>query len=218
MKKKLFIITPCSRKKNLKVVFKSINFNDNIEWIIVYDTKKIKKKIFSHNKIKEFAFFDKKSKHGNSQRNFAIDYLRKKKDLNFFIYFLDDDNILHKDFQKFVNKIEYKKIYTFDQDKMCKMYLNKKFQFVKVVRGNKPLPGKIDTAQFLSDFSLIKDIKFKTLKNGDDCDGRYIQKCVSKNKKRYRYISKILCHYNYLNRKNFASKILELKNFINFSS
>ena len=216
MEKKLYIVTPCSREKNLKAVFESINFKENVEWIIVYDSKEAKKK-FSHDKIKEFHLYDKRSKHGNSQRNFAIDYLKTKKE-NFFIYFLDDDNILHKDFQKFIKKMEFKKLYTFDQDKMCKAYVDNKFKFIKIFKGNKPEPGKIDTAQFLSDFSLIKDIKFITLKDGDDCDGRYIQACILKNKKKYEYVPQIVSHYNYLNRKNLASKLLKLKNLINFSS
>ena len=216
--KKLFIITPCSRIENIKTVYKSINFNENIEWIIVYDSKEPRKKIFDNEKIKEFSYYDRESKHGNSQRNFAINYLNQKKDKNFFLYFLDDDNILHKEFQQYIQKLDYKKLYTFDQDKMCKAYVGETFKFVKIFKGNEPYPGKIDTAQFLSDFSLVNDIEFKTLADGDDCDGKYIQACISKNKNKHEYIPKILCHYNYLNRKNLISKILRLKNFINFSS
>jgi len=213
--KKLFIITPCSRVQNLKTVYQSINFKNDVEWVIVYDSKK-KIKRFNNDKIKEFSFYDKKSRHGNSQRNFAIKYLNKIKIKNFFVYFLDDDNILHKDFQSYIQKLKLNKMYTFDQDKMCKAYIDGEFKFVKTFKGDKPYPGKIDTAQFLSDFNLIKNMKFRTLSKGDDCDGRYINKCITNNIKKYHYISKILCHYNYLNRKNLTSKIIKLKNFINF--
>jgi hypothetical protein len=215
--KKLVIVTPCSRIKNIKTVFKSIDFKKNVQWIIVYDSKQSIQK-FSNNKIKEFSFFNHKSKHGNAQRNYAINYLKKLKNKNFFIYFLDDDNILHKDFQNYIENLHLNKLYTFDQDKMSKGHTNGKFHFIKIFKGDNPLPGKIDTAQFLSDFKLIKNIKFKTLINGDDCDGRYIQKCISLNINKYQYIPKVLCHYNYLNRKNIISLIMKLKNFINFRS
>ena len=117
MKKKIFIITPCSRTSNLKKIKKSINFDKITKWLIVYDLKRIKnrKRNFSNNKnILEMFCFDKNSISGNSQRNFALDYLNRKNDKNFFIYFLDDDNILHKNFDKIIDKIEKKKIYTFD--------------------------------------------------------------------------------------------------------
>ena len=43
-KKKVTIITPCYRTKNLKQIYNSIDFRYIDEWIIVYDGSKIKKK------------------------------------------------------------------------------------------------------------------------------------------------------------------------------
>ena len=134
MKKKIFIITPCSRTSNLKKIKKSINFDKITKWLIVYDLKRIKnrKRNFSNNKnILEMFCFDKNSISGNSQRNFALDYLNRKNDKNFFIYFLDDDNILHKNFDKIIDKIEKKKIYTFDQLRRAKTHLEGKFKYIK---------------------------------------------------------------------------------------
>ena len=111
MEKKLYIVTPCSREKNLKAVFKSINFKENVEWIIVYDSKEAKKK-FSHDKIKEFHLYDKRSKHGNSQRNFAIDYLKTKKRKFFHIFFRWRQHIT-QGFSKIHKKDGIKKIVYF---------------------------------------------------------------------------------------------------------
>ena len=65
-----------------------------------------------------------------------LDYLNKKKDKNFFIYFLDDDNILHKNFYKVIKNLNIdnsKLIYTtFDQFRKQKIFINNKFQYVKI--------------------------------------------------------------------------------------
>ena len=103
MKNKVYIITPSYRAKNLHIIKKSINFNKIHKWIIIYDIKhlKIKKKLFEDNKhIIELFHKDPESVSGNSQRNFALDYLDKKKNKNLFIYYLDDDNNIHKNFPK----------------------------------------------------------------------------------------------------------------------
>ena len=77
MKKNLYLITPCSRIKNLPKIKRSIDFNIIKKWIIVYDiiATKSQKKLFSKTKgINEFFLKDKLSVSGNAQRNFALDY------------------------------------------------------------------------------------------------------------------------------------------------
>ena len=44
MKKNLYLISPCTRTKNLLKVKKNINFNKIKQWIIVYNTEFVEKK------------------------------------------------------------------------------------------------------------------------------------------------------------------------------
>ncbi len=166
MKKNLYLITPCSRINNLPKIKRSIDFKKIKKWIIVYDLNAInsKKKLFTKSKsINEFFLKDKLSVSGNAQRNLALDYLNKKKDKNFFIYFLDDDNILHKNFYKIIENLNShasKVIYTFDQLRKQKIFINNKFQYVKILKGDTIKIGYIDIAMFLPNFSLINNIRW----------------------------------------------------------
>ena len=210
MKKNLYLITPCSRIQNLIKIKKSINFDKIKKWIIVYDSKVIihKKKLFEkHKSISEFFLKDKASVSGNSQRNFALNYLNKKKDKNFFIYFLDDDNILHKNFYNIIknlNKNNTKSIYTFDQLRKQKIFINNKFQYIKVLKGNIIKTGYIDIAMFLPNFSLVNNIRW--IKKKYTADGDYIVKCMKRNKTNHKYLPIVGCHYNYISN-NLITKI-----------
>ena len=209
LKKNLYLITPCTRVKNLFKLKKNIDFNIINKWIIVYNTEFVKKKkYFDENKnIIELFHKDIGSIGGNSHRNYALDYLNKKKDKNFFIYFLDDDNILHKNFYKIIEKI-YKNnvplIYTFDQLRKGKTHLNNEFKYIKILKGNVIKINSIDTAMFLPYFSLIKNIRWTKKKY--NADGEFIVKCINKNKGKHRYLPIVGSHYNFLS-KNPLSKI-----------
>ncbi len=208
MKKNLYLITPCSRIKNLYKIKKTINFEQINKWIIVYDSNNInkKRKLFSNNEnIIEFFFKDKSSVSGNSQRNFALKYLNQKKDKNFYIYFLDDDNILHKNFYKIIKNLNKRKlIYTFDQLRKQKIFINNKFQYIKILKGNTVKTGYIDIAMFLPNFSLINKIRWK--KNKYTADGDYIVNCIKGNNNKHKYIPIIGCHYNFISN-NLFNKI-----------
>ena len=100
---KLIIITPSYRVKKLPKILKSINFNYISEWIIVYDGSKIDenfKQFNNHNKIVELFFRSNNNEvQGNAQRNLGLNYIDKKyPNENMFVYFLDDDNIIHPRF------------------------------------------------------------------------------------------------------------------------
>ena len=90
------IITPCKHQENLKQLKESINFERVSEWIIVYDAES-KETIFNDPKISEYSHFNEISVYGNAQRNYGIS---KIKDENCFVYFLDDDNIVHPELFK----------------------------------------------------------------------------------------------------------------------
>ncbi len=201
MKKRLYLITPSIRINNLLKIKKTIDFDKIKKWIIVYDTNVIKKKkkFFTKNKdIIELFHKDRLSIIGNSQKNFALDYLNKKKNKNFYIYYLDDDTILHKNFYKVIENLEDDKtpfIYTFDQLRKQKTHINNEFKYIKILKGNVIRINYIDTGMFLPNFSLINKIKWSKKKY--NADGEYIVKCIKKNKDKHRYLPIVACHYNF---------------------
>lgn len=221
-KKNIYIITPCSRIENLSKIRESIDFKLIKKWIIVYDGNRVKKKKknFSKNKnIVEFFIKDTLSVSGNSQRNFGINYLDKFKKKNFYVYFLDDDNIIHKNFYKIINRIDLNKkfIYTFDQLRNQKVHLNNKFKFVKILKGNNIKKGYIDIAMFLANFSLINHIRWS--KKIYVADGKYIEDCLKNKKCFHLYLPITASYYNFI-QNNFFEKfkiqnlIYRFKNFI----
>jgi predicted O-methyltransferase YrrM len=182
--KKITIITPSIRVENLIKIRKELNFDYIDEWIIVYDGSKIYEnpKLFlddEHNsKISEYLFKGDGIS-GNSQRNFALEHIKND---NTYLYYLDDDNIVHKDLYKVLKFIGDKKICTFNQK-------DKRNGDIIVIRH-------IDTAMFLIDFDLCKSIRW--ILDKYDADGYYINECYSKNKYHWIYINNELSYYNFL--------------------
>ncbi len=190
---KITIITPSYRPENIIKLKDSIDFNYVHEWIIVYDKTKIEEGFKQFNiknkdsecdkdndelKISEYVYSDG-GICGNSQRNYALQNIKNE---NTFLYFLDDDNIMHPHFFKLINFLQKGKIYTFNN---CN---NLKGNLIKV--------GKIDTAMFLIDNNLCKNIFWKL--EYYDADGRYIEECYNKNKNAHIYVDNDLSYYNKL--------------------
>ena len=185
------VVTPCIRPSNLLKIKDSLNFDFVCEWIIVYDSSKVQVKLEDGTMLKQFEGIDKISEYyyelpggcsGNVQRNYALSLIKNKES---FIYYLDDDNIIHPDLYKLT--LLPNKIYTFNQ-----LYKNDK----KRLTGNNITIGRIDSAMFLVWYPLVKDIKWEIDKY--DADGYYILECYSKNKDKLIYINKYISYYNYL--------------------
>ena len=179
--KRMTIITPSIRPENLIEVRKSINFKYVDEWIIVYDQSKIEKNPYlfdndiNGNKIKEYIFTDEGCS-GNPQRNYALDNISNK---NTYLYFLDDDNIIHSDLYKLLDIMDNNKLYTFDQENR--------------INGNIIDVKKIDSAMFLIDYNICKNIRWN--KHLYDADGYYIKDCYLKNQYKWCYINNTLSKY-----------------------
>ena len=179
------IITPSYRIENLTKIKDSINFDYIDEWIIIYDGTKIDKKsnIFindNNDKIKEYTYNNgDKGFAGAMQRNYAFTKITNP---NTFIYYLDDDNIIHPNLYKLFNIIENNKMYTFNQkDRM---------------NGNIIAPCFIDTAMILIDYNICKNVEWKAINLND---GYYIQECFLNNIENFIYVDNDLCYYNKLN-------------------
>ena len=99
----LTIITPSIRPENLPKILKSMNFDYVTKWVIVYDMEDnaIEKQFEEHPNVDEY--FYKGQMPSNSQRNFGVQLVQDG-----YVYFLDDDNLMHSDFWDFYKTITVK--------------------------------------------------------------------------------------------------------------
>ncbi len=189
---KLTIITPSCRPNNLPRIYNNINFDYIDEWIIVYDESKIKENPYqfkNNEKVKEYLHTSEGIS-GNPQRNYGLSKINNP---NTFLYYLDDDNMIHPNLYRLLNIIDKNKMYTFNQ-------INR----LKGDRYNTPendqLKGdvfewkKIDTAMLLIDYNLCKENKWVLDKYW--ADFVYINECYQKNKDNLIYVDNDLCYYN----------------------
>jgi hypothetical protein len=99
----LNIITPCSRPENLHIIAKSINIpRENYRWIVVFDAEELPSSDLIPENCEPYAHKDPASFSGNGQRNFGIDKIEKG-----FVYFNDDDTILHKDLYESIKNVKF---------------------------------------------------------------------------------------------------------------
>lgn len=175
---KITIITPSCRPEKLQRVKESIPFSYVHEWIIVYDGEKVSgnpEQFKGNDKIKEYIC--KGGISGNPQRNYALDRVSNE---HTYLYFLNDDNLLHPDLYKLLNIVDDSCIYTFNS-------LN--YHSGKEVEVN-----KIDSAMFLVARSLCKDIRWDNDKY--NADGHYIVECVKRNTDKLVFVDNVLSYYN----------------------
>jgi hypothetical protein len=179
----LSIITPCCRPHNLSKLYESIDFGKIDMWIIVYDTSKNRnyEKIYKgHPKIMELECNNGIS--GNPQRNLGMSLVDDG-----FIYFLDDDNIIHPEFWSILDSLNEEFFYTFDQLRDNKS---------EILPGNKVQLYSIDTAMFIVHKKHMKGIYWKN--DRYDADGIFITDILNANRSSHLYINKIASYYNYL--------------------
>jgi hypothetical protein len=188
--KKLTIITPCIRPDNLIKIKESINFDYVNQWLIIYDGTKIKgfpDCLETNEKIKEYIYIGGGIS-GNPQRNFALDLIETT---DTYLYFLDDDNIVHPDLYDLLDSIELGKIYTFNQNRPVNVY-----PYKEVLSGDNVEIFNIDTAMVLIDFNICNDIRWKIDKY--NADGHYIKECYERNKDSWIFVNKTMAFYNKL--------------------
>jgi hypothetical protein len=179
--KKLQIITPCSRPENLEKIKANIEsiVKVSYDWYITFDYKTEPIYIESEN-IKLFKNYDNNSNFGNMERNWGL----KFKDGYEFVYFLDDDNLLHEDFMQLFEYIDSTSdIYVFNQKDRMQSGTDKGCT-----------EGRTDSACFLIRTNIIGDLKWHPFDYG--ADGRFIGMLQDKNV--VKFIPKIFCQYNAL--------------------
>jgi len=180
----LSIITPCYRQELIPFIYDCIMFDKIHKWIIVYDTSNNRtyEKIYKeHPKILEVECSDPGT-WGNAQRNYGMSLVEDG-----FIYFLDDDNIIHPNFWNIIEILHNDYFFTFDQ---MRDYHNKIFY------GNRIEVKFIDTAMFIIHKQHIQDIKWRTDEYG--ADGFFICDILNRNPNSHIYINIIGCYYNFI--------------------
>lgn len=104
------IITPCSRPQNLHKIAESINIPWRMfRWIVVMDSNTTVNPELIPPRAEVYYHKDKNSKSGNAQRNYAIDLVLRSQPapaFDNFVYFLDDDTLLHPQFYNAVNGLK----------------------------------------------------------------------------------------------------------------
>jgi len=149
----------------------------------VYDTSKDRtySRLYGgHPKIIEVGCDDVGSA-GHPQRNYGMDMVDDG-----FIYFLDDDNIIHPNFWSIVDQLNSKYFYTFDQQRTA----------TTILHGNDVRLCRIDTAMFIVHKKHVKHIKWIT--DRYDADGFFISHIHSYNYGAHIYVNKIGCYYNFI--------------------
>jgi len=180
---KITIITPCSRPQNLKDIFASMNFDYVEKWIIVYDTtndRAYTKQFPGHDCVMEEECYED-GVTGNAQRNYGLSLVKEG-----FVYFLDDDNIVHPDLWNILPTLSEEYFYTWDQDRYEERF-----------EGHAVELGKIDTAMFLVPKKICKNLKWLTFDRWF-ADGFFIKAIYDHNPTKHIYIPKCLCYYNKL--------------------
>lgn len=162
------IITPCSRPENLSEMSKHIP--TECQWVIVYDQGVKPENVDAQHYIPGF-----KDKFGNELRNYGIEKSESE-----WLYFLDDDNIIHADWWDSVKDIKTdSQIITWGQ-------LNKD-NSVRLNPTDTPKVNRIDTACY-----MVR----KSDKRWNDkyqADGYFAQEHTP-----VHMINKYLSYYNYL--------------------
>jgi hypothetical protein len=172
---KITIITPLWREELLNQVAASIP--RHFRWIVVCGYK-IPEKLLPTNG----EFYAIASHSGIDKRNFAMNLVTDG-----HLFFLDDDTILHPDFEKL---LEVPEKYDF-------IHFNQHFLNGKKRKGGIVERGKIDTGSYLISRKLIGDTQWKKTPAPDYF---FAKKCLDKAIQPL-YINKAFSYYNALKKK-----------------
>lgn len=177
----LNIITPCSRPENLQKISKTINIpRENYRWVVVCDMDKLPNKELIPENCEVHLYKENGSVVGHAQRNYALSIINDG-----YIYFNDDDTLLHPELWENIKDIE--------TDFISFIQLNKD-GLIRLL-GNLIQVSHIDSHNFIVSKNIIGDTKFIISKY--DADGYFAKECYEKSSSKT-YINKALSIYNSL--------------------
>jgi glycosyltransferase involved in cell wall biosynthesis len=178
------IITPCSRPKNLPLLFESLEFSLIKNWLIVYDsTKRDTAHQFKHPKIIEYNE-ERVGFSGNTQRNRGIQNTHGG-----LIYFLDDDNVIHPHFWNILPGFSNEKLNLFQIEGHPK---------TESLNLRNPGPGTIDTSMYCVDRKLVGNTRW--LPHLYAADGVFAETLYCKKPNSLKIFDEKAAYYNYLSR------------------
>jgi len=177
----LNIITPCSRYELLREIEGSINIpRERYRWIVVYDSEKLPSNVYIPSNCEAYAIKNLFSVYGNAQRNYALNMVKDG-----YIYFNDDDTIIHKDLWDNVNYL-HNDFISFSQEwKDGTLRL----------KGNNISLNNVDSHNFIMSYSLLGNTRWDITRR--DADGLFANTCKDK-AKNIIFINKVLSTYNAL--------------------
>lgn len=185
---RLTIITACTRYENLPALARSIEPGRGlfaVTWRVVFDGAKVKHRdvpgavtgVVSHSG----------SGWGNYQKNFALDNIADG-----WVYFLDDDNIIHPDFFPAMHRA----IYETDASGFAFPQIGGAGAPTKHACPEHMRPDHIDMAQVMMARELIGASRFAL--GAYNADGRLIEEVYNRVPCAWAFLDKSLCFYNYL--------------------
>jgi len=204
----IHIITRCTRLNNLPKIEDSV-FNSpkdvNVSWHLIFDIGsliEVPTWIFERYKDKNVKFYFEKV--GNRSLSVVNSVVKTIKNQDDWIYFLDDDNIIHKNFYtritKEINNHPHKNGFIFSQDVDFKDFTKRK---IRIAEPNKVKLRHIDLAQYFLKRNMFSGNNwFKPRSWGSD--GVFIEDLYNQKKNEFCFITDVLCHYNYLEKVSSA--------------
>lgn len=194
----LYIVTPCSRPDNLLAIRERLPSNQEWVWVIVYTVRPLRRAFSSDPRVYEFwpgveaNHEDDPTTYGNLGRNFGLGLVH---DNISYIYFLDDDNIIHPKFWNFVYPVLLKgknDFITFDQLHRPET----------ILEGPLAILHMIDTAMFVTQRGLIGHKRWRLV--AQDADGRFAA-MMQREARNHTYINHVCAYHNFF-KENFLEE------------
>jgi hypothetical protein len=193
----IYIITPLYRYRNIPIIYKSLKkhiLSGEITWIIVVDAAIADYVNYqpSYDNINLWMSPHRNAFAGHAHRNFALDKLKEMNvDRDSVIYFLDDDNVLHKHFVEEIQN-SHASVVVFSQ------YVRRKYLsfLIRVRKGTSSSIriAHIDTAMYAFRLKALKGIRWR--EDIYEADGLFIEELKAKNS--IQIINKTLSYYNWI--------------------
>lgn len=197
----LNLVTAVSREYNLPRILKSIldaaiNTKFSLKWIQIFDAPGPKssygRKLDGESgrvRIQRLTYGGPRPPFGIPQKNLGLEHAEDG-----FCLCLDDDNVVHPDFlrtiEKIVSESPGKRGFIFGQRRW-----DHHGNLTASPENTKP--GSIDNAQFMVHTSLIGKSRYDHMHAGDE-DGRFIMDLYMKIPQDFVFVDKFISYYNYL--------------------
>lgn len=188
---KIFAITPCSRPENLKHMSETLSAP--FEWYVALD-KKVQDKVqarkwVNNPKVPTYIYApDITGNSGNGLRNFLLDIVMTKAKEDDWIYFLDDDNVVHENLLPIFNQ---KRVRGADMLLVPQVTKEGNYRLMPPLR---PRVGVIDSAMMVLRAGHVQSLRWHPTEYS--ADGIYAEEASKKAK--IVMDNRAGCYYNFL--------------------